>query len=119
MTPAGPDRRAGPPPLVDGVDLDAVAAAVRACPAVDDLCSGALGRSGLLPAWPAGAGVRVAPDHVVISVRGRWQAPVTDLARQIRAAVTPLVGPRWVEIVIAETADSAATTTEAGRPVMR
>ena len=49
--------------VIDGVDVDAVAAAVRACPAVDDLCAGPWG--GVVP----------------ISRDGRWpgsgSAPVT------------------------------------------
>ncbi len=63
---------------MDGVDLDAVAAAARGCPAVDDLCSGAWG--GVVSYLPGRqvAGVRVAPDHVVISVRGRWGVPVSE-----------------------------------------
>lgn len=114
MTPPAMTGSAGPPLLIDGVDLDAVAAVVRGCPAVDDLCSGAWG--GVVSYLPGRQvpGLRIAPDHVVISVRSRWQAPVTDLARQIRAAVTPLVGTRRVEIVIAEVADSAAVLAEAG-----
>ena len=40
VPPAGSYVRAA---VVDGVDLDAVAAAARSCAAVDDLCSGAWG----------------------------------------------------------------------------
>ena len=47
--------------VVDGVDLDAVAAAVRSCPAIDDLSSGPWG--GVVSYLPGRqvAGVRVAP----------------------------------------------------------
>ena len=78
--------------VVDGVDLDAVAAAARSCAAVDDLCPGPWG--GVVSYLPGRqvAGVRVAHDHVVISVRGRWGVPVSELAGQVRAAVTRLVG---------------------------
>jgi hypothetical protein len=90
--------------VVDGVDLDAVAAAARGCPAVDDLCSGAWG--GVVSYLPGRevAGVRVASDHVVISVRGRWGVPVSELAGQVRAAVTGLAGPRRVDVVVADLA---------------
>ncbi len=92
--------------VVDGVDLDAVAAAVRSCAAVDDLCSGPWG--GVVSYLPGRqvAGVRVASDHVVISVRGRWGVPVNDLAAEVRAAVTRLVRRR-VDIVVADLADAA------------
>jgi hypothetical protein len=88
--------------VVDGVDLDAVAAAARSCPAVDDLCSGPWG--GVVTYLPGRqvAGVRVASDHVTISVRGRWGVPFSELARQVRAAVTRLVAPRRVDLVIAD-----------------
>ena len=94
--------------VVDGVDLDAVAAAARGCAAVDDLCSGSWG--GVVSYLPGRevAGVRVTHDHVVISVRGRWGVPVIELAGQVRAAVTGLVGPRRVDVVVADLAESDA-----------
>jgi hypothetical protein len=94
--------------VVDGVDLDAVAAAARSCAAVDDLCSGAWG--GVVSYLPGRqvAGVRVARDHVVISVRARWGIPVSELAGQIRTAVTSLVAPRRVDVVVADLAEPGA-----------
>jgi hypothetical protein len=94
--------------VVDGVDLDAVAAAACGCAAVDDLCSG--GRGGVVSYFPGRqvAGVRVTHDHVVISVRGRWGIPVAELAGQVRAAVTGLVGPRRVDVVVADLAEPDA-----------
>ena len=93
---------------IDGVDLDAVAAAARGCAAVDDLCSGSWG--GVVSYLPGRevAGVRVTHDHVVISVRGRWGVPVIELAGQVRAAVTGLVAPRRVDVVVADLAESDA-----------
>ena len=94
--------------VVDGVDLDAVAAAARSCAAVDDLCSGAWG--GVVSYLPGRqvAGVRVTRDYVVISVRARWGIPISDLAGQIRAAVTSLVAPRRVDVVVADLAEPGA-----------
>jgi hypothetical protein len=94
--------------VVDGVDLDAVAAAARGCAAVDDLCSGSWG--GVVSYLPGRevAGVRVTHDHVVISVRGRWGIPVIELAGQVRAAVAGLVGPRRVDVIVADLAESDA-----------
>ena len=88
--------------MVDGVDLDAVAEAVRSCAAVDDLCPGPWG--GVVTYLPGRQvpGVRVASDHVVISVRGRWGVPASDLAGQVRAALTRLVGGRRVDLVVAD-----------------
>ena len=74
--------------VVDGVDLDAVAAAARGCAAVDDLCSGPWG--GVVSYLPGRqvAGVRVAPIMWSSPVRGRWGVPVSELAGQVRTAVT-------------------------------
>ena len=90
--------------IIDGVDLDAVAAAVRSCPAIDDLSPGPWG--GVVSYLPGRqvAGLRVASDHVLISVRGRWGVPVAEMARQVRAAVAGLVGPRRVDLEVADLA---------------
>jgi hypothetical protein len=95
--------------VVDGVDLDAIAAAVRGCAAVDDLCPGNWG--GVVSYLPGRqvAGVRVTSDHVVISIRGRWGFPVSEMAAQVRAALTGLVGPRRVDVVVADLAAADAT----------
>jgi hypothetical protein len=102
--------------VVDGVDLDAVAAAVRGCPAIDDLCAGAWG--GVVSYLPGRqvAGVRIGSDHVVISVRGRWGIPVGEMARQVRTAVMPLVVPRRVDLVVAELTGAPGETPAGGRP---
>lgn len=100
-----PHDPAPAPAVIDGVDVDAVAAAARGCAAVDDLCSGAWG--GVVSYLPGRqvAGVRVTRDHVVISVRARWGVPVSELGAQIRAAVTSLVAPRRVDVVVADLAE--------------
>ena len=105
VPPAGSHLRAA---VVDGVDLDAVAAAARSCAAVDDLCPGAWG--GVVSYLPGREvpGVRVTHNHVVISVRGRWGVPVSELAGQVQAAVTGLAGPRRVDVVVADLAEPAA-----------
>jgi hypothetical protein len=93
---------------VDGVDLDAITAAVLGCGGVDDLVSGPWG--GVVTYLPGRRveGVRVASDHLLISVRGRWGVPVTELARQVQAALAPLIAPRRVDIVVADLSDAAA-----------
>lgn len=92
------------PAVVDGVDLDAVAAAVRGCPAIADLSPGPWG--GVVSYLPGRqlAGIRVASDHVLISVRGRWGVPVAEMARQVRTAVAGLAGPRRVDLEVADLA---------------
>jgi len=95
------------PAVVDGVDVDAVAAAVRSCPGVDDLLAGSSAVATYLPGRRV-RGVRVASDHVLIAVRGRWAVPVAELAWQVRSAVAGLVAPRRVDIIVADLTDAAA-----------
>jgi hypothetical protein len=103
MTEIRPGARA----VVDGVDLDAVVAAARSCAGVDDLSSGPWG--GVVTYLPGRQvpGVRVASDHVVLSMRGRWGVPAAEIARQVRAAVADLVAPRRVDLVLADVSDPA------------
>jgi hypothetical protein len=100
------------PAAVDGVDVDAVVAAVRSCAAVEDLCSGAWG--GVVSYLPGRqvAGVRVVRDHVLVSVRSRWGVPAADLARQVRAALAALAGGRRVDVIIADVTDPAPAAAE-------
>jgi hypothetical protein len=98
--------------VAEGVDLDAVADAARGCPAVDRLCSGAWG--GVVSYLPGRQvpGVRVARDHVVVSVRSRWGVPAAELARQVRVVLAPLTGARRIDVVVADVADPPATAAE-------
>ncbi len=91
--------------LVDGVDVDAVVAAARGCAGVAELSSGPWG--GVVSYLPGRQvpGVRVTSDQVVISVRGKWDVPAAQIARQVRAAVTDLVTPRRVDLVLADVDD--------------
>ena len=102
----------GPVPVAvaGSTEADDIACAVRGCPAVDGLCSGAWG--GVVTYLPGRQvpGVRVAGDHLVISVRSRWGVPAAEVARQVRAAAGALAGPRRIDIVIAEVADRDAAS---------
>ena len=98
---------AGSSAVIDGVDVDAVAAAVRACPGVDDLFSSPTAViSSYLPHRQVG-GVRVRPDAVAIQIRSRWGVSVPAVGAQVQAAVLGLVGGRDVDVLVAEVADPA------------
>jgi hypothetical protein len=91
--------------VVDGVDVDAVATAVRGCPGVLDLHSGP---PQLIATYLPGRrveGVRVDRGVVAVQVRARWGASVSDLSAQIRAALRPFVAGRRIDIVWADVAD--------------
>lgn len=106
--------------VVDGVDVDAVATAVRGCPGVLDLHAGP---PQLIASYLPGRrveGVRVDRSAVAVQVRARWGTPVSELSAQIRAALKPLAAGRRIDIVWADVADppppsaAAATTPGAG-----
>ncbi|MFC3499692.1 hypothetical protein ACFOOK_01585 [Micromonospora krabiensis] len=92
-----------PVAVVEGVDVDAVAAAVCACPAVVGLVA-LDGRGTYLPGRRVD-GVVVDADAVVVQVRARWGAHVPELAAQVRAAVAPLVAGRQIDVVLADVGD--------------
>lgn len=91
--------------VVDGVDVDAVATAVRGCPGVLDLHGGP---PQLIATYLPGRrveGVRVDRGVVAVQVRARWGTPVSDLSAQIRVALKPLAVGRRIDIVWADVAD--------------
>ena len=88
--------------IVSGVDVDALAAAVRSCPAVVDLAAGELGSAATYLPGRRIVGLGVDDARVTIQIRSRWGASAGDVAEQIRAAVSGLVGARPIDIVIAD-----------------
>lgn len=91
--------------VVFGVDVDAVAAAVRRCSGVDDLCS--------TPTAPVACylpgrqidGIRVSEDRITVQVRSRWGVPAPALGREITRAVAAVAPGRGVDVVLADIAD--------------
>lgn len=93
--------------VVDGVDVDAVAGAVRACPGVDDLHGGQTGGPATYLPGRRVDGVRVEPHALEVQVRARWGVPAIDVAAQIRHALRPFAAGRRVDVVIADLTDPA------------
>ncbi|WP_197322175.1 Asp23/Gls24 family envelope stress response protein [Saccharomonospora sp. NB11] len=96
--------------LVDGVDVDAVAAAVRACDGVAGLESGTSTPAqaptvSYLPGRTV-PGVRVEPDRVTVQVVAQWGVPVPELGRRIQAAVAPYAAGRRVDVIVADLVDA-------------
>jgi hypothetical protein len=90
--------------VVDGIDVDAVAAAVQGCPAVDDLDGGALGGVATYLPGRRVPGIRIGADRVEVHVRAVWDQPVSLVAGQIRQALADLVGDRAVDIMLTDIA---------------
>ncbi|GAA1636344.1 hypothetical protein [Catellatospora bangladeshensis] len=103
-----------PSPLVDGVDVDAVAGAARACPGVDDLLGGFPEVATYLPGRRV-TGVRITDDTVELCLRADWGVPLYEVGAAVQHAVAPLAGRRSVDVTIAEVTDPPAarrTTSE-------
>ncbi|MEV8517981.1 hypothetical protein [Dactylosporangium sp. NPDC051484] len=94
--------------VVDGVDIDAVAVTVRACPGVDDLYSGRPGGPATYLPGRQVYGVRVDPHMLEVQVRARWAVPAVEVAAQIRHALRALAPARRVDVIIADLTDPAA-----------
>jgi len=91
--------------VIDGIDVDAVAAAVRACPGVSGLDSGPFGGvASYLPGRKV-EGIVVRDGRVIVQIRSRWAVPAPPLAAVITAALVPLTGNRPVDLVIADIDD--------------
>jgi hypothetical protein len=95
--------------LVDGIDIDAVAAIVRGCAGVSALDSGPFGEvASYLPGRTV-PGVAVDDTRIRVQVRSKWGVPATDVATLITAALAPLAGPRPVDVAIADIDDPPVT----------
>jgi hypothetical protein len=91
--------------LVDGIDIDAVAAMVRGCAGVSALDGGPFGEvASYLPGRTV-PGVAVDDNRIRVQVRSRWGVPAADVAALITAALAPLAGPRPVDVAIADIDD--------------
>ncbi|GAB3306497.1 Asp23/Gls24 family envelope stress response protein [Epidermidibacterium keratini] len=92
--------------VVDGVDVDAVAAAAVACAHVRTLV--AKSDADQVSTYTPGRvidGVRVEDDAVVLSVEIAWDASAAQVADELATAVAGLIGDRRVDVVIASVAD--------------
>ncbi len=104
--------------LVEGIDVDALVAAVRSCPAVEDLDRGALGSIATYLPGRRLAGVRIEHGRVSIQVRVVWGVPVGEVGVQVRGAVAPLIGSRIVDIVVAALSDPTAEGLATRQPAL-
>lgn len=94
--------------VIEGIDVEALAAAAARCAGVSALDSGRFGEvASYLPSRQV-PGVIVRDHSVLVQVRSRWGVPAADLLAQITAAVTPIAGRRRVELVIGDIDDPPA-----------
>jgi hypothetical protein len=95
--------------LVDGIDVDVVAAIVQGCTGVSALDGGPFGEvASYLPGRTV-PGVAVDADRIRVQVRSEWGVPAADVAALITAALAPLAGQRPVDVAIADIDDPPAS----------
>jgi hypothetical protein len=95
------------PAVIDGVDVDAVAAAVAGCTGVSALDGGRFGEVASYVPGRKVPGVVVGDGRVTVQVRSRWGIPAPELAALIAAVLAPLTGHHPVDVVIAAIDDPA------------
>ena len=104
--------------IIDGVDVDSVAAAVTACPGVSALFGG---RGDTIASYLPGRrvpGVEVSGGTVVITVRSRWDTTAPDLLTQISTAVSPMLHGKRLQIIMADIDDPESTQTFSSAPAL-
>ncbi len=94
--------------VVDGVDVDAVAAAVAGCPGVSGLDGGRFGEAVTYLPGRTAPGVTVGGGRVRVQVRAAWGTEAPQLAAAITAVLAPLTGIRPVDVIIADIDDPPA-----------
>ena len=95
--------------VIDGVDVDAVAAAVRDCAGVSGLDGGQYGEVATYLPGRTVPGVVVGGGRVRVQVRSRWGVEAPLLAARITAGLGPLTGRHPVDVVIADIDDPPIT----------
>jgi len=95
LVPAGAAPAAG---LRPGVDADAVAAAVGACPEVAGLSGGPFGEVATYLPGRRVEGVRVSSDRVEVHVVAWYGVPLRQIADRVRRTVAPVVAGRAVDV---------------------
>jgi hypothetical protein len=95
--------------VIDGIDVDAVAAVVRECAGVSRLDGGRYGEVTTYLPGRTVPGVTVGGGRVRVQVRSAWGTEAPLLAAVLTAALAPLTGNRPVDVVIADIDDPPVT----------
>jgi hypothetical protein len=104
MTRPGPGVTPGAA-IIDGVDVDAVAAAVQGCAGVAGLDGGRYGEVATYLPGRTVPGVVIHGGRLLVQVRSRWGVAAPQLAALITSVLVPLTGRRPVDVVIADIDD--------------
>jgi hypothetical protein len=82
------------------VDLEAVATAALACPAIADLTGGRFGEIATYRPGRRILGVRQVDGEIEVHVVARWGSPLPEVAEVVRAAVAPAAGGLPVAVFV-------------------
>lgn len=97
---------AGPAPvMIDGIDVEMIAAAVRQCAGVSALDDGPYGEVATYLPGRKVVGVVIGDGQVTVQVRAAWGVPAPELAALITTVASPLAGHRLIDVVIADMDD--------------
>lgn len=97
---------AGPAPaMIDGIDVEMIAALVRRCAGVSALDGGPYGEIATYLPGRKVAGVVIGDGQVTVQVRAAWGVPAPELAALITRVASPLAGHRLINVVIADIDD--------------
>ena len=91
--------------VIDGINVDAVAAAVRACPGVAGLDRGQFSPVASYLPGRIVEGVEVSGGRVTVQIRAQWAVPLPELAARITRVLAPLIRDRPVDVVISDIDD--------------
>ena len=100
---------------MNGVDTEAIAACVTACPSVVELSGGPTGSVATYLPGRRVVGVRARGPSVAIHVVGRWEVPVPKLTDEVRSAIAGLVNGHAVEVVVEDLVDGVVATDSGAR----
>ncbi len=104
--------------VIDGIDVDAVAAVVLGCPGVSGLDGGQYGEVTTYLPGRTVPGVFVGDGRVRVQVRAAWDTEVPRLAAAITAVLAVVALGRPVDVLIADIDDPpvARPGTSSGPP---
>jgi hypothetical protein len=91
--------------VIDGIDVDAVAAATLGCAGVSALDGGQYGEATTYLPGRVVPGVVVGDGRVRVQVRAAWGTEVPSLAKTITAALAGITRNRPVDVAIADIDD--------------
>jgi hypothetical protein len=87
---------------VEGVDIDALAGTIAACPSVARLGNPLTGAIATYLPGRRVAGLRIEPDRIEVEIVARWGFATGDVAADVRRAVAIVAPGRQVDVTVTD-----------------